>query len=142
MRHAAIILREEAIMLLCNQSDARTHPALGLRNPSILSRVATRRLGLLRKGSSRLAVPKQEGREHTGLGSNSQGWRARRHLNSVVGKRSVYLESVLARLTYRLLCKTQQQALNRRAKTALNLIASLISRRSLPRVKLVGNPAA
>src|SRR6516164_2092927 len=96
MRHAAIILREEAIMLLCNQSDARTHPALGLRNPSILSRVATRRLGLLRKGSSRLAVPKQEGREHTSLGSNSQEWRARRHLNSVVGKRSVYLESVFA----------------------------------------------
>src|SRR5215472_6837364 len=92
MRHGAIILREKATMLLCNQSDARTHPALGLRNP----RVATRRLGLLRKGSSRLAVPKQKGREYTGLGSNSQGWHARRHLNSVVRKRSVYLERVFA----------------------------------------------
>jgi hypothetical protein len=39
---------------------------------------------------------KQEGREYTGLGSNSQGWRARRHLNSVVRKRRVHLESVPA----------------------------------------------
>ena len=93
-------------MLLCNQSDAGTHPALGLRNPSILSRVATRRLGSLRNGSSRLAVPTQDGREYTGLGSNSQGWRAPRHLNSVVRKRSVYLENVFARLMYRSLCKT------------------------------------
>jgi hypothetical protein len=53
---------QKATMLLCNQSDAGNSPRLGsLRNPSILSRVATRRLGLSRDGSSRLAVPKQEG---------------------------------------------------------------------------------
>ena len=68
------------------------------------------------------------GAKYIGLGSNSQGWRARRHLNSVVRERSVYLESVLARLIYRSLCKTQRQALNRTAKTALDLMASLISR--------------
>jgi hypothetical protein len=68
-----------------------------------------RRLGLLRNGSSRLAVPKPERREHTGLGSNSQGWLG-----------DVYLESELARLIYRSLCKTQQQALNRTAKTVLD----------------------
>ena len=29
IRHGAIIRREKATMLLCNQSDAGTHPALG-----------------------------------------------------------------------------------------------------------------
>ena len=83
----------------------------------------------------------RRGWQFTGLGSSSQGWRARRHLNSVVRKRSGYLESAFARLMYRSLCKTHQQALNRTAKTALDLTASLISRRTLPRVNLVGNSA-
>src|SRR5215467_8508762 len=62
----------------------------------------------------------RKGASTTGLRSSSQGWRARRRLNSEVRKRSVYLESVLARLIYRSLCKTHQQALNGSAETRLD----------------------
>ena len=58
------------------------------------------------------------------------------NLVSMVGKRSVYLEGLFARLMYRSLYKMHQQALHGSVKTALDTLADLISRRTEPRVKL------
>ena len=58
------------------------------------------------------------------------------NLAGFVGKRSVYLEGVFARLMYRSLYKMHQRALHGTLKTALDTAASLISRRTEPRVKL------
>jgi NADH:ubiquinone reductase (H+-translocating) len=58
------------------------------------------------------------------------------NLVGMVGKRSVYLEGVFARLMYRSLYKMHQQALHGTSKTALDTVANLISRRTEPRVKL------
>jgi NADH:ubiquinone reductase (H+-translocating) len=58
------------------------------------------------------------------------------NLVGLVGKRSVYLEGVFARLMYRSLYKMHQRALHGTLKTALDTAASLISRRTEPRVKL------
>jgi NADH:ubiquinone reductase (H+-translocating) len=57
------------------------------------------------------------------------------HLIGMLGKESVYLEGVLARLMYRSLYKMHQQALLT-AKTALDMAAYLILRRTEPRIKL------
>lgn len=54
----------------------------------------------------------------------------------MLGKESVYLEGVLARLMYRSLYKMHQQALHGTAKTALDMAAHLILRRTEPRIKL------
>jgi NADH dehydrogenase len=53
-----------------------------------------------------------------------------------VGKQSVYLEGVFARIMYRTLYKMHQHALHGTAKAALDTVASLISRRTEPRIKL------
>jgi len=58
------------------------------------------------------------------------------NLVSMVGKRSVYLEGLFARLMYRSLYKMHQRALHGSVKTALDTLADLISRRTEPRVKL------
>ena len=58
------------------------------------------------------------------------------NLIGMLGKRSVYLEGVFARLMYRSLYKMHQHALHGAVKTALDTIANLISRRTEPRVKL------
>ena len=58
------------------------------------------------------------------------------HLIGMLGKESVYLEGVLARLMYRSLYKMHQQALHGTAKTALDMAAHLILRRTEPRIKL------
>jgi NADH:quinone reductase (non-electrogenic) len=58
------------------------------------------------------------------------------HLIGMLGKESVYLEGVLARLMYRSLYKMHQQALHVTAKTALDMAAHLILRRTEPRIKL------
>jgi len=58
------------------------------------------------------------------------------NLIGLVGKRSVYLEGVFARLMYRSLYKMHQRALHGTLKTALDTAANLISRRTEPRVKL------
>jgi NADH:ubiquinone reductase (H+-translocating) len=58
------------------------------------------------------------------------------NLVGLVGKRSVYLEGVFARLMYRSLYKMHQRALHGTLKTALDTAANLISRRTEPRVKL------
>ena len=58
------------------------------------------------------------------------------NLIGMVGKRSVYLEGVFARLMYRSLYKMHQHALHGTVKTALDTVANLISRRTEPRVKL------
>jgi NADH:ubiquinone reductase (H+-translocating) len=48
------------------------------------------------------------------------------HLIGMLGKESVYLEGVLARLMYRSLYKMHQQALHGTAKTALDMAAHRI----------------
>jgi len=58
------------------------------------------------------------------------------YLVGMLGKRSVNLEGVFARLMYRSLYKMHQQVLHGTAKTALDTVANLISRRTEPRVKL------
>jgi NADH dehydrogenase FAD-containing subunit len=58
------------------------------------------------------------------------------NLVGLVGKRSVYLEGVFARLMYRSLYKMHQRALHGMLKTTLDTAADLISRRTEPRVKL------
>jgi NADH:ubiquinone reductase (H+-translocating) len=58
------------------------------------------------------------------------------NLVGMLGKRSVYLEGVFARLMYRSLYKMHQQVLHGTAKTALDTVANLISRRTEARVKL------
>ena len=58
------------------------------------------------------------------------------NLIGLVGNRSVYLEGVFARLMYRSLYKMHQQTLHGTLKTALVTAASLISRRTEPRIKL------
>ena len=58
------------------------------------------------------------------------------NLVGLVGKRSVYLEGVFARLMYRSLYKMHQRALHGTLKTALDTAANRISRRTEPRVKL------
>jgi NADH dehydrogenase len=58
------------------------------------------------------------------------------NLIGMMGKRSVYLEGVFARLMYRSLYKMHQHALHGTVKTALDTVANLISRRTEPRVKL------
>jgi NADH dehydrogenase len=58
------------------------------------------------------------------------------NLIGLIGKRSVYLEGVFARLMYRSLYKMHQRALHGTFKTALDTAANLISRRHEPRVKL------
>ena len=58
------------------------------------------------------------------------------NLIGFVGKRSVYLEGVFARLMYRSLYKMHQRALHGTLKTALDVAANLILRRTEPRVKL------
>jgi NADH:ubiquinone reductase (H+-translocating) len=58
------------------------------------------------------------------------------HLIGMLGKESVYLEGVFARLMYRSLYKMHQQALHGTAKTALDMAAHLILRRTEPRIKL------
>ena len=54
----------------------------------------------------------------------------------MLGKRTVYLEGVFARLMYRSLYKMHQQALHGTSKMALDTLANLITRRTEPRIKL------
>ena len=58
------------------------------------------------------------------------------NLSGVLGKSSVYLEGVFARLMYRSLYKMHQQALHGTSKTALDTVANMITRRTEPRIKL------
>jgi NADH:ubiquinone reductase (H+-translocating) len=58
------------------------------------------------------------------------------NLIGFVGKRSVYLEGVFARLVYRSLYKMHQRALHGTLKTAPDTAANLILRHTEPRVKL------
>jgi NADH dehydrogenase len=58
------------------------------------------------------------------------------NLSGMLGKRSVYLEGVFARLMYRSLYKMHQQALHGTAKMALDTVANMITRRTEPRIKL------
>ena len=58
------------------------------------------------------------------------------NLISVLGKKSVYLEGMFARLMYRSLYRMHQQAVHGTAKTALDMAARLIRRRTEPRIKL------
>ena len=58
------------------------------------------------------------------------------NLVGLVGKRSVYLEGVFARLMYRSLYKMHQQALHGTTKTALDMLAHAVTRRTEPRIKL------
>jgi NADH dehydrogenase len=58
------------------------------------------------------------------------------NLIGLVGKRSVYLEGMFARLMYRSLYKMHQRALHGTLKTALDTAVNLISRHTEPRVKL------
>jgi NADH dehydrogenase len=57
-------------------------------------------------------------------------------LSGMLGKRTVYLEGVFARLMYRSLYKMHQQALHGTSKMALDTLANLITRRTEPRIKL------
>jgi NADH dehydrogenase len=54
----------------------------------------------------------------------------------MLGKRTVYLEGVFARLMYRSLYKMHQQALHGTSKMALDTLANMITRRTEPRIKL------
>jgi NADH dehydrogenase len=58
------------------------------------------------------------------------------YLSGMLGKRSVYLEGVFARLMYRSLYKMHQQALHGTSKMALDTVANMITRRTEPRIKL------
>lgn len=58
------------------------------------------------------------------------------NLVGIVGKRSVYLEGVFARLMYRSLYSMHQRALHGTLKTALDTAVNFILRRTEPRVKL------
>jgi NADH dehydrogenase len=58
------------------------------------------------------------------------------NLIGAAGKRSVYLDGVFARIMYRSLYKMHQHALHGMAKTVLDTVANLLSRRTEPRVKL------
>jgi NADH:ubiquinone reductase (H+-translocating) len=58
------------------------------------------------------------------------------NLIGLVGKRSVYLEGLFARLMYRSLYKMHQRALHGTLNTALDTAVDLISRHTEPRVKL------
>jgi NADH:ubiquinone reductase (H+-translocating) len=58
------------------------------------------------------------------------------NLSGMLGKRSVYLEGVFARLMYRSLYKMHQQALHGTSKMALDSLANMITRRTEPRIKL------
>jgi NADH dehydrogenase len=58
------------------------------------------------------------------------------HLLGVAGKRSVYLEGVVARVMYRSLHKMHQRALHGTVKTMLDTLAGLLSRHREPRIKL------
>jgi NADH:quinone reductase (non-electrogenic) len=58
------------------------------------------------------------------------------NLVGMLGKRSVYLEGVFARLMYRSLYKMHQTALHGWSKMLLDTLAEMISRRTEPRIKL------
>jgi NADH dehydrogenase len=58
------------------------------------------------------------------------------NLSGILGKRSVYLEGVFARLMYRSLYKMHQRALHGSSKMVLDTIANMITRRTEPRIKL------
>jgi len=58
------------------------------------------------------------------------------NLSGLLGKRSVFLEGLFARLMYRSLYKMHQQALHGTSKMALDTVANLITRRTEPRIKL------
>src|SRR5229473_5907393 len=58
------------------------------------------------------------------------------NLTGMLGKRSVYLEGLFARLMYRSLYKMHQQALHGTSKMALDTMANMITRRTEPRIKL------
>lgn len=57
-------------------------------------------------------------------------------LVGMLGKKSVYLEGVFARLMYRSLYRMHHHALHGATKTALDMAARLIARRTEPRIKL------
>ena len=81
------------------------------------------------------ATPEREYRDFGNLVNLSE-YGTVGNLIGFVGKRSVYLEGVFARLMYRSLYKMHQRALHGTLKTALDVAANLILRRTEPRVKL------
>ena len=58
------------------------------------------------------------------------------NLSGILGKRSVYLEGIFARLMYRSLYKMHQRALHGSSKMVLDTVANMITRRTEPRIKL------